>query len=270
MAPPPTRPAPAPAQVEPPPPEPESPASEPAPAAPSLVVAPGEVPGAVARAIEMLELGEAAAAEELLEAVLRTEPAQRRAQSLLRQIREDPRVLLGRDSFQIRVQPGDTLSRIAQRYLNDALLFYALARYNGIAVPRQLAGGQMIRVPGKAPPPGSEPEPVIPATPAAPPPRAAESSPPPAPPPAPAAAASPPPAPDPAVEAAAQAARAQREREAAIARHTREARSAFAKQDLDGAIRQWDAVLQIDPDNRTAQLERQKALELKDRLQRLK
>jgi CBS-domain-containing membrane protein len=72
----------------------------------------------------------------------------------------------------------------------------------------------------------------------------------------------PPPPPDPN--------RAQREREAAIARHTREARSAFAKQDLDAAILSWDKVLELDPGNTTAQLERQRAVALKERLRRLR
>jgi CBS-domain-containing membrane protein len=64
--------------------------------------------------------------------------------------------------------------------------------------------------------------------------------------------------------------RAQREREAAIARHTREARSAFAKQDLDAAILSWDKVLELDPGNSTAQLERQRAVALKERLRRVR
>jgi len=241
------------------------------------VLGPQEVPGAVTRAIEMLEAGEVQPAEELLDAVLRADPAHRRAQSLLRQIREDPRSLLGSESFAHRVLPGESLSLIAQRFLKDPLLFYALARYNDIAVPRQLAGGQVIRVPGKAPAPGRETEPVPmatptatptppPATPATPPVAAERPAAPPAPPPPVAR----PPEPDPQAVAAAQAARAARDREAAVARHIREARSAFAKQDLEGAIREWNEVLKIDPDNRTAQLERQKAVELQERLRRLK
>lgn len=271
-------PAPPPVQTEPPAAEPEvEPASAPKPPAPGIVLGPQEVPGAVTRAIEMLEAGEVQPAEELLEAVLRADPALRRAQSLLRQIREDPRSLLGSESFAHRVLPGESLSLIAQRFLKDPLLFYALARYNDIAVPRQLAGGQVIRVPGKAPAPGRETEPVPmatptatptppPATPATPPVAAERPAAPPAPPPPVAR----PPEPDPQAVAAAQAARAARDREAAVARHIREARSAFAKQDLEGAIREWNEVLKIDPDNRTAQLERQKAVELQERLRRLK
>ncbi|MBI3156894.1 MAG: LysM peptidoglycan-binding domain-containing protein, partial [Burkholderiales bacterium] len=160
--------APAAEQPEPPPVQggPVAPAPAPEAPAPRIVVGPQEVPGAVTRAIEMLESGEAQPAEELLDAVLRTEPGHRRAQTLLRQIREDPRMLLGSDSFAHRVQPGESLSLIAQRFLKDPMLFYALARYNGIAVPRQLAGGQVIRVPGRAPAGGGDAEPPQAAAPA--------------------------------------------------------------------------------------------------------
>ena len=260
----------------------------PAPAAPETVprTAPAESPQptlsppmiqrAVASAIEHLEAGEEEAAVAELGRVLQSDPGHRLARNLMRQIKEDPQALLGRESFAYRVQPGESLSRIAQRFLNDVYMFYALARYNDIKVPRLVAGGQMIRVPGKAPPPDAPAQPAP--VPAAKPPSAAAA---PVAPPAsgPAAAATPspatsPPAASPPAPAPAPAlpdpARAEREREAAIARHTREARSAFAKQDLDGAIRSWDAVLALDPKNATATLERQKAVTLKQRLQRAK
>jgi hypothetical protein len=75
----------------------------------------------------------------------------------------------------------------------------------------------------------------------------------------------PPAQPDPAAEAA----RIERERNAAITRDTRAARAAFAKQDLDGAIAAWDRVLVLDPNNSTAKLERQRAVELKERLKKV-
>jgi hypothetical protein len=81
----------------------------------------------------------------------RPTPANRLAQSLLKQIQTDPQTLLGREHFNYRVEPGESLSRIAGRFLKDVHLFYALARYNDIKVPRQLQGGQMIKVPGKQP-----------------------------------------------------------------------------------------------------------------------
>lgn len=222
-----------------------------------------QVSRTVAAAIEMLEAGHEDQASIELQRVLQTEPGHKLAQSLLRQIKDDPVVMLGRESFAYRVQPGESLSRIAQRFLNDVHLFYALARYNDIKVPRQLAGGQLIRVPGKSPPPSA-------LTPPAPPP-----APVPAPAPRPAAAPGPTPAAAPspaasATDAASDADKAARGRSEAITRHTRAARAAFAKQDLNGAIRAWDAVLEIDPNNRTAQLERQKAIDLKEKLTKVK
>lgn len=201
--------------------------------------------------VELLEQGQEEQAAAELQRVLRQEPNHRLANSLMRQIREDPQALLGRESFTYRVLPGESLSRIAGRFLGDIYLFYGLARYNGIKVPRQLQGGQQIKVPGKAPPSGAPPAPPPPAPP------------PPAPPPS--APPAPPAPPDPAVEAARQ----ERERKDAINRHTRAARAAYAKQDLDGAIAAWDRVLELDPNNSNARLERQKALELKERLKKV-
>ena len=216
---------------------------------------PQQVAKAVSNAIELLEAGSEDQASIELQRVLQTEPGHKLAQNLLRQIKDDPVAMLGRESFSYRVQPGESLSKIAGRFLNDVHQFYVLARYNDIKVPRQLAGGQMIRVPGKAPPPAPAPVPVpAPAT-------------------APVVAAPPKPAPSPpaaseptSTDAALQA---QRQREA-ITRHTRAARAAFAKQDLNGAIRAWDSVLELDPNNRTAQLERQKAIDLKEKLTKVK
>ena len=217
---------------------------------------PGQVSKAVSNAIELLEAGSEEQASIELQRVLQTEPGHKLAQNLLRQIKDDPVAVLGRESFSYRVQPGESLSKIAGRFLNDVHQFYVLARYNDIKVPRQLAGGQMIRVPGKAPPPAPAPPPVAVPAPATTP----VAIPPPKPAPVPPAAS------EPTTDAALQA---QRQKEA-INRHTRAARAAFAKQDLNGAIRAWDNVLELDPNNRTAQLERQKAIDLKERLTKVK
>jgi hypothetical protein len=222
---------------------------------------PGQVTKAVSSAIEMLEGGNEDQASIELQRVLQTEPGHKLAQSLLRQIKDDPVAMLGRESFSYRVQPGESLSKIAGRFLNDVHQFYVLARYNDIKVPRQLAGGQLIRVPGKAPPPGPAPAPAPVPVPVPAPATAPVVTAPPRPAPAPPAAS------DASTDAAALQAQRQRE---AITRHTRAARSAFAKQDLNGAIRAWDSVLELDPNNRTAQLERQKAIDLKEKLTKVK
>ena len=115
-------------------------------------VAPQDVPRTIAVAIEFLQAGQEEQAEQELKRVLLGDPNNRHALSLLKQLKDDPIATLGRESFAYRVQPGESLSRIAQRFLGDVQQFYILARYNNLKVPRTLAEGQTIRVPGKAPP----------------------------------------------------------------------------------------------------------------------
>ena len=55
-----------------------------------------------------------------------------------------------------------------------------------------------------------------------------------------------------------------------VAQHSAGARGALARQDLDGSIRQWDRVLEIDPGNDTARLERQRAVALREKVRALK
>jgi LysM domain len=228
--------APAPAASAPPPAAPRLP-SPPEPAPQQLT--PQDVHRLLASAIGHLQDGDGADAETDLRRVLRADPGQRLAQSLLRQISEDPVSLLGRESFAYRVQPGESLSLIAQRFLDDPYLFYALARYNEIAVPKQVEGGQLIRVPGKAAPPAPAPSP-------------------------PPAAASAPEVPS----SAAQAEAAERQRKATISRLIFQARAARIHQDLDAAIKAWDRLLEIDPGNPTAMLEKRQVVELKEKLAR--
>ena len=55
-----------------------------------------------------------------------------------------------------------------------------------------------------------------------------------------------------------------------VDRHTQKARASMARQDLDGAIANWNRVLELDPGNDTARLEKQKALTLKEKIKALK
>ncbi len=211
----------------------------------------------VASALELLELGKEDEASAELQRALILEPGHRLALNLLRQISADPVSVLGRESYMYRVQPGETLSRIAQRFMGDVHLFYILARYNDIKVPKLLSGGQLVRIPGKAPPAApvaNAPPNVTPATPAAPAPAAQRAS-----------------SPSDAARAEReQVERAERDRKLAVANATRAARQAFARQDLSNAIAQWDRVLELEPGNATAKLEKQRAVELKDKLGRVK
>lgn len=244
-----TKPAPAPAAapaVPPPAAEPPAAPAEPTPAGP---VSAQQAQRLALSATEMLEVGHEEQALAEIQRALQADPANRLAQSLLKQIQTDPQVLLGRDYFSYRVQPGESLSRIAGRFLNDVHLFYALARYNDIKVPRQLQGGQLIKVPGKAPPPSATPAPapapVAPPVAPSPPPPAAV--PPPAPAPAPAPAAAPrPPAPSSA--------------EVVIAQEYRRGLALMAQQKPAEAIEAFDQVLERDPGHANAKLKRAQAL----------
>ncbi|MDO9314262.1 MAG: LysM peptidoglycan-binding domain-containing protein [Burkholderiaceae bacterium] len=239
-------------------------------------------------AADLLEAGNEEQAKADLQRVLASDPGNKLAQNLLRQISADPVAVLGRESFPYTVRSSDTLSRIAGRFLGDIYSFYILARYNDIKVPRQVAGGQVIRIPGKAPPPGvlenESRRPDKASTPAA---AAAAPT---------AAVVVEPSAGEKALNSADAAerrgdvdraysdyraatsgelgsdslAKAEQLRRRLVTRYTLAARSAFAKQDLDGSIGQWDRVLQLDPGNDTARLEQQKARSLKEKIKSLK
>lgn len=70
---------------------------------------------------------------------------------LKRQIVESPEALLPGPYREITVAPGESLALIAGRELGDSLLFYALARLNGIRVPSRLAVGTRLRIPQARP-----------------------------------------------------------------------------------------------------------------------
>ena len=252
-------------------------------------------------AADLLENGNEDQARNELKRALTLDPQNKLALSLVRQMTVDPMATLGRESFAYTVRPGDSMSRIASRFLNDVYSFYLLARYNDIKVPRQVSAGQVIRVPGKAPAPGSAAANPPPA-PAAPP-----SSPSPQPEPARAAASAPaaavqtpPPPPPPDLGAVAMrnaaaaeksgdlvrarneylkasglgqtagTAKAEQIRAQLVTRYSVNARSALSRQDLDGAIVQWQRVLELEPDNATARLELDRVRGLKEKLKNVK
>ncbi len=101
----------------------------------------------VGRAMTLLQNGEEARAERMLAAILEDSPGSPTAKLLLAQIRQPPEELLGESFEELEVRPGDSLSAIAGRTIDNELLFYSLARLNGIEVPRLLRPGQRIRVP---------------------------------------------------------------------------------------------------------------------------
>jgi tetratricopeptide (TPR) repeat protein len=240
-------------------------------------------------AATQLEMGNEAQALADLQRALSLDANHKTATTLKRQISDDPLAMLGRESFIYVVRPNDSLSTIAGRFLGDVYLFYALARYNNIAVPRQLAAGQSIKVPGKAPPapavalpPAPAPAPQIVAVVTAP---ATVPVGPPALPLSPGELALR------AGEAAEQAQeleralveyrkaaqldqpaaqpRAGRVQRVLVDRYSLAAHKAFLGQDLEGAIRGWSQVLRVDPGNERAQLELQRCKDLRERVAQL-
>jgi tetratricopeptide (TPR) repeat protein len=240
-------------------------------------------------AVGMLEAGHEEDARAELQRALSTDPNNKLAQNLMRQITAEPATALGRESFNYTVRPNESLSMIAGRFMGDIYSFYILARYNNIAVPRQVAGGQVLRIPGKAPPPVAVRE-TPRAEPRAEPPTPVAVAPIAAPP-----AAPPEPTPGERAMRAGEAAerggdldrayteyrkaasldqpgaeaKAEQTRKVLVQRYSLTARTAFAKQDLDGAIRGWEKVLAVDPANDTAKFEKQRALALKDKAKKL-
>lgn len=243
-------------------PEPEPPAPEPvepepvvpkAPVRPQLTgpAAKAEVQKILRQSFDWLDAGEEEKARVELEYARQLEPDNKQVACLLRGVTADPVTALGKESTAYVVRPGESLGTIARRAMGDVCEFYILARYNQIKVPKHLGAGQTIRIPGRvalapdttpapaAKPelkPESKPEPVV----------------------------EPKPAPAPSPEAEEKA------RRAAIDRHHRNAQAAYRRQDLNTAIREWDAVLAIDPNNSLALARKQEALDLQRRLENLK
>ena len=229
-------------------------------------------------AVDQLQNGDEAAARSTLDRALALDAANDLARKLSDQIKADAQKELGNVFFRYTVQKDDSLSKLAQQYLGDRFRFYLLAKYNDIPNPSRLSAGQVIRLPGKGPlPPVATPTPVPEA-----PVRAAE------------------PAPKPrdeiaelltkaaeleksgnvegaylvyvdAVQHSPGHADATKRRDAArgklVSAYDREATQAFQRQNLDLAIAKWDKVLELDPANRKARLERDRAADLKKRMQ---
>jgi tetratricopeptide (TPR) repeat protein len=260
------------------------PAAAGAPSAPAVATAP--VDPAVARpqaaklaleAVDQLQNGDETSARGTLERAMALDPANELARKLSEQIRADAQKELGTTFFRYTVQKDDTLSKLAQQYLGDRYRFYILAKYNDIANPSRLAAGQVIRIPGREPAVVAKPEP-----PAAPtPPKVAEPEQRPR---------------DEFVDVLAKGSdlekagnlegaysyyvdAAQRNpghaelgkrrdsvRLRLVSTYDREATQAFQRQNLDLAISKWDRILELDPQNRKARLERERALDLKKRM----
>ena len=226
-----------------------------------------------------LQNGDEPAARGTLERAIALDSTNELARKLQEQIRADAQKELGPVFFRYTVQRDDTLSKLAQQYLGDRFRFYLLAKYNDITNPSRLAAGQVIKLPGKGPLPSTTP-PVaeIPVAPAKPEPPVAKPR-------------------DDVADMLARASELEKGgnlegayaaysevlqrspgntdatkrrdsiRTGLVRTYDREATQAFQRQNLDLAIEKWDRVLELDPANRKARLERDRAADLKKRMQ---
>jgi tetratricopeptide (TPR) repeat protein len=226
------------AEVVPAPAPPEPKVEAPAPPAPSLSAS-----DRLELAVMLLKKGESAEANAELKLLLAQAPDNKQAQYLVRQIEAPVVSLFPKASFRVKLNKDSTLSQLAQTYLGNPLAFYGLARYNAIAVPAKLSAGQTIRIPKTATALAAKTQVATQAA-----------------------------------QAAAQSkiATLPARSEADMAAQKKQAEHyykrglvAFQRQDLDGAIAEWDKVLAIDPDHKDAQLSRSQALQLKENLKKL-
>ena len=104
--------------------------------------------------LDLLAGGDVAPARLEAQALVAEQPDDREARTLLQEIDEDPKTLLGAVNFNLTAKVGDTFASLAEAYLHDRGLAYALARYNGVNPPNQPTAGQTVLIPGSPSAPG--------------------------------------------------------------------------------------------------------------------
>ncbi len=101
----------------------------------------------VRRAVDLLGAGDERQARAELRAALEEQPSNSVARRLMDQIEREPADLLAGTPRAYTVRQGETMSVLAERFQGDALLFYALARYNQLEAANQLTAGQTLMIP---------------------------------------------------------------------------------------------------------------------------
>lgn len=94
-----------------------------------------------------LQNGHYADGEKALRRYLQDHPGDRNAQFFLKQLTEDPKQALGAASSPHVVQPGESYSTLAGKYLGDPNLFLVLARYNASTNPAVIRVGSTLQMP---------------------------------------------------------------------------------------------------------------------------
>lgn len=102
-------------------------------------------------ALNNLQSGQECEARLHLAAYLEERPTNKLALELQANLEPSALESFGDRSFSYTLRKGDTLATVSEAYLGSAMRFYALARYNDIAVPSAVQRGQIIRIPGAKP-----------------------------------------------------------------------------------------------------------------------
>ncbi|MCW9000346.1 MAG: LysM peptidoglycan-binding domain-containing protein, partial [Kangiellaceae bacterium] len=102
----------------------------------------------VIRAVRFLETGKQQDAKQLLKEVLLFNPKHDKAILLNRQLSEPSEAFFGTDkSLSYSIKPGDSLGKIAHKWLGESLYFVGLAKLNNITNPSRLEPGKKIKIP---------------------------------------------------------------------------------------------------------------------------
>jgi len=102
----------------------------------------------VNKAIALLEKGKNQPAKVLLQQVLRFNPTQATALNLTRQLTTPTETLMKTTRYtNYEIKNGDSLGKIARKWLGNSLYFVTLARYNNIENPARLLPGTSIKIP---------------------------------------------------------------------------------------------------------------------------
>ncbi|MDX1694986.1 MAG: tetratricopeptide repeat protein [Ketobacteraceae bacterium] len=101
------------------------------------------------QAIAALGKGQRDEARSKVNEVLDKDPDNADALALLEQMDVNPVIYFGSEYFEYKARAGDSMTRIADRFLKDHLKFYILSRYSGIDNPASLVRGQTVRIPAQ-------------------------------------------------------------------------------------------------------------------------
>lgn len=103
----------------------------------------------LSQAITHLGAGETEEASIKLNQVLLLDPDNKNAKAFVEQMHADPKGVFGEEFFIYKAKRGDSMTRIANKFLRDHLKFYILSRYNGMSDPSSLVRGQKIKIPAQ-------------------------------------------------------------------------------------------------------------------------